>query len=70
MRRIPHGPITERFEPEMLIIIPALEPKSDWTYGTHNRPWLREALYNHFQIEKYRRKFCSSLFSWSILAYN
>ncbi|KAI0033850.1 hypothetical protein K488DRAFT_84587 [Vararia minispora EC-137] len=55
MRREPHGPVMERFEPEEPFLVPAREPRGDWAYGTHNRPWLREALYNHLQTEKYKR---------------
>jgi len=55
MRRERHGEVTERFEPEQPMVISPREPLDDWEYGTHNRPWLREALYNHFQLEKYQR---------------
>jgi len=53
MRREPHGAVTERFEPEDMIMLDPLAPYDDWIYGNWNRPLLREALYNHLQHEKY-----------------
>ena len=44
MRRLRDGPVTERFEPEVRL-----------AFGSHSsrpRPWLREAIYTHFQHEK------------------
>ena len=35
------------------MILEPLAPIGDWYYSEHNRPWLRESLYNHFQNEKY-----------------
>jgi len=54
MRRMRHGPVTERFEPVRRSIVDPPVPFPDWVYDTSNRPWLREGLYMHFQTEKYR----------------
>ncbi|KAI0033849.1 hypothetical protein K488DRAFT_69605 [Vararia minispora EC-137] len=53
MRRVPNGPVVERFEPEDMVMLDPLAPRGDWIYGDWNRPLLREALYNHYQNEKY-----------------
>ncbi|KZV70269.1 hypothetical protein PENSPDRAFT_651666 [Peniophora sp. CONT] len=55
-RTNPAGPVTERFEPiQKDMILEPLAPIGDWHYSEHNRPWLRESLYNHFQNEKYSK---------------
>jgi hypothetical protein len=54
MRREPGGPVIERLEPEDFMMMDPLAPLDDWIYGRWNRPLLREALYNHYQHEKYQ----------------
>ncbi|VDB89105.1 unnamed protein product [Peniophora sp. CBMAI 1063] len=44
MRRQRGGPVTERFEPEVRLAF--------GSHSTRPRPWLREAIYTHFQREK------------------
>ncbi|KAF9031517.1 hypothetical protein BDZ89DRAFT_1111794 [Hymenopellis radicata] len=53
MRRAPNGPVTERVEPNPPIPI---QVTSDATEAKHEWDNIRigEALYNHFQVEKYR----------------
>jgi hypothetical protein len=53
MRREPRGTVVERFEPEDMTMMEPLAPHDKWEYGPQNRPLLREALYNHYQHEKY-----------------
>ncbi len=53
MRRAPNGPVTERVEPNSPIPI---HVTSNATEGKHEWDNIRigEALYNRFQVEKYR----------------
>ncbi|KDQ20882.1 hypothetical protein BOTBODRAFT_169589 [Botryobasidium botryosum FD-172 SS1] len=54
MRRTSRGPIFDRQEPDEPILFLPATPDASETYNRHNRPYLRELLYNHFQVEKYR----------------
>ncbi|KAF8908703.1 hypothetical protein CPB85DRAFT_1435988 [Mucidula mucida] len=51
MRRAPNGPVTERVEPNPPIPI---HVTSNATEGKHDNIRIGEALYNRFQVEKYR----------------
>ncbi|KAI0031294.1 hypothetical protein K488DRAFT_71506 [Vararia minispora EC-137] len=54
-RRQHGGSVVERFEPLEQVIIPATVPLDGWIYSPGNRPWIQEALYIHYQGEKYQR---------------
>jgi hypothetical protein len=61
MRRERGGPVVERIEPLEQIIVPAAAPLDGWGYNPGNRPWIREALYAHYQGEKYERAHASAV---------
>lgn len=58
MRRVPGGPVVDRQEPDHPLIFRPADPNAD-QFNRHNRPYLKELLYNHYQTEKYRRKLSS-----------
>ncbi|KAF9528932.1 hypothetical protein CPB83DRAFT_893901 [Crepidotus variabilis] len=51
-RRVAGGPIFDRQEDDQIVLFPPSIP-SDSFHNRHNRPYLQEMLYNHYQAEKY-----------------
>jgi len=63
MRRAINGPVTERLEPPDDIITRPLDDLegTKGTYTRDYRPYLAEALYVHYQGEKYSSEYFSHL---------
>ncbi|KAF9515859.1 hypothetical protein BS47DRAFT_1341465 [Hydnum rufescens UP504] len=53
MRRAKNGPVTDRMEPDDVIVLPPKDGSMD--FDRYNRPFFVEFLYVHFQVEKYAK---------------